>query len=378
MQSKRSSALTSVLTAEFNSSVFGNSCTAVFHRKPYLNYPVALIMTDPLPIESCLLGSQLQATLRQIQRSEHRSKVSRRSLQKRMRSLRGSITAAVALFAAAIVPWSQASTWAPIRTTSGPSGWESVVCDNATNGWRSCEMGLKVELVANPASIAATGEVTTITATVTDYFGGNVGAGTNLAWSTTSGTLGASQTATDVNGQTSVTLRSSNVIGGATVTAATVTNEGQGSLYVPFTDAWAAIAPIYTGWANYDSPYSCSGWTPDPSTVPAGSAFTQSQNCYQNQIAYRQDRQQSLVTGQIVNVGGPVPAYQTILITQQQAAIGTQAPATPPPPAAATCEWVGQKNNNDMYSRKGWTYLTNNNTWLLYDVGPHRCRGKCG
>lgn len=285
-----------------------------------------------------------------------------------MRSFKCCLTSAAALFVAAIVPCSQASTWAPIRTTSGPSGWQAVVCDNAANGWRSCEMGLKVDLVANPASIAATGEVTTITATVTDYFGGNVGAGTNLAWSTTSGTLGASQTATDVNGNTSVTLRSSNVIGGATVTAATVTNEGQGSLFVPFTDAWAAIAPIYTGWANYDGPYSCSGWTPDPTTVPAGSAFTQSQNCYQNQISYRQDRQQSLVTGQIVNVGGPVPGYQTILITQQQTAIGTQAPATPPP---ATCVWVGNiGNNNDMSSRKGWTYLTNNGNWTLYDVGP--------
>ncbi|KPC02088.1 Ig-like domain-containing protein (plasmid) [Pseudomonas amygdali pv. lachrymans] len=341
-----------------------------------LIFQVALIMYDQLPLEQCRSGYQLISSSNPPQTWGATRTGFFRMWRCSIRSVRQGLSAAVALFFAVVVPLSQASTWAPIRTTSGPSGWQSVVCDNANNGWQSCEMGLKVELVANPASIAATGEVTTITATVTDYFGASVGSGTNLAWSTTSGTLGASQTATDVNGQTNVTLRSSNVIGGATVTAATVTNEGQGSLFVPFTDAWEAIAPTYTAWADYDGPYNCSGWTPSPSTVPSGSPFTQSQNCYQNQITYRQDRQQSQVTGQIVNAGSPVPGYQAVIVTQQQTMIGTLAPVTPPPtppsppPAEAVCVWVGQKNNNDMYSRKGWTYLTNNNTWALYDVGP--------
>lgn len=323
-------------------------------------------MTNPLQLQNGLHGRKYESTCHPVPSSK---KTPLRTLGKciySVRNLRYTLFAAMTLFTAAVAPQAQASSWSPIRTTSGPSGWQAVVCDNANSGWRSCEMGLKVDLVASPASIAATGEVTTITATVTDYYGSSVGAGTNLVWSTTSGTLSTSQTATDFNGQTSVTLRSSNVIGGATVTAATVTNEGQSSLFVPFTDAWASIAPIYTGWANYDAPYGCSGWTPATSTVASGSAFTQSQNCYQNQISYRQDRHQSLVTGQVVNVGNPVAGYQTITITQQQTAIGSQAPANPTP----ACVWVGQFNNNDMFSRKGWTYLTNNNTWSLYDVGP--------
>lgn len=55
-------------------------------------------------------------------------------------------------------------------------------------------------------------------------------------------------------------------------------------------------------------PYSCSAWSPDASTINKGTAFTQSAVCYQNQIAYQQNREVSLVTGQVRNVGGGDPA----------------------------------------------------------------------
>lgn len=264
----------------------------------------------------------------------------------------------------AFVPTANAG-WQPIRTSSNASGWQKVVCDNANAGWRSCEMGLTVVLTAAPAALAATGETTTITATVTDYYGGNVGSGTTLNWSTTDGALGAPQSATDVNGQAFVTLRSSSTIGGASVTGAT--SEGSGSLYVPFTDKWLAIGPTYTAWANTGAPYSCTGWSPAASTVAQGSFFTQYQNCNQNQIAYQQNRQQSAVTGQIVNVGGPIPLYQTIVITQSQGAVGTLPPPPPPPPAAPVCTVIQGSTINAPIV--GWTQNNNDGTWTLYDQG---------
>lgn len=264
----------------------------------------------------------------------------------------------------AFVPTANAG-WQPIRTSSNASGWQKVVCDNANAGWRSCEMGLTVVLTAAPAALAATGETTTITATVTDYYGGNVGSGTTLNWSKTDGALGAPQSATDVNGQAFVTLTSSSTIGGASVTGAT--SEGSGSLYVPFTDKWLAIGPTYTAWANTGTPYSCTGWSPAASTVAQGSFFTQYQNCNQNQIAYQQNRQQSAVTGQIVNVGGPIPLYQTIVITQSQGAVGTLPPPQPPKPPAPVCTVV--QGGNVKTPVIGWSQNNNDGMWSLYDQG---------
>lgn len=235
--------------------------------------------------------------------------------------------AVMALVLMTIASVSQAAGWSPIRTASGTSGWQQVVCDNANNGWSSCEMPLNIVLSATPPSIAATGEQSNIVATVTDYAGNNVGANLALAWTTSDGTLSTASTLTDANGQAAVTLTASHSIGGATVIATATTETGSGSIYVPFTDKWVAIAPVYSAWVNYGSPYSCSAWSPDPSTVPSGTTYTQSATCYQNQQAYQQNREQSAVTGQVRNAGAATPIYQTVQVTVNQQAVGTKAVA---------------------------------------------------
>lgn len=229
---------------------------------------------------------------------------------------------------AVAILWSgfaQAQTWQGIRISgNGASGWQPVVCDNSGGGWRSCEMPINLELIANPVSLPATGQVATITAKLTDYYGVGLGEGIIVKWTTTSGTLSAAQSETNEDSVATVQLRSSNVIGNATVTAITSEDGGTGSIVIPFTDQWVPIAPLYTAWADYGGPYNCSPWTPDASTVNSGSSFTQSATCSQNQIAYRQDREQSSVSGAVRNVGGAQPLYQTIQVTRTQSAVGTK------------------------------------------------------
>lgn len=273
-----------------------------------------------------------------------------------------------------------ATNWQPIRSGPNTSGWSPVTCDSSVSGWRSCEMPLTIVITASPTSIAAVGEQSLLTATVTDYSGNNAGAAILIVWTTTDGTLSAQSSVTDVNGITQVVLTSSHQIGGATVTATASSEGGSGTINVPFTDKWVPIAPIYTAWANTGSPYNCSAWTPDPSTVAAGSAYTQTATCYQNQIAYQQNREQSSVTGQIYNVGAPIALAQTVLVTSTQTALGTLSPPPPPaqpePPAATTCYYHYELH--DGFSRvHGWALYdggVNNNQAHLYVQGelPNR------
>jgi hypothetical protein len=186
---------------------------------------------------------------------------------------------------------------------------------------------VNIALTASPASIVANGQTSTITATVTDYYG--VAVPNNvLNLSTTDGSLNATQATTNASGQASVTLKSSNTLGGTTVTATTVENDGTKSLWVPFIDSFVAYPSTYTGWANNGGVYSCSAWSPDVSTVNAGTWFTQTATCYQNYYRYRQDRQQSIVTGAITNVGGQVTEYTTSTVGVSQSAVGTKSVST--------------------------------------------------
>ncbi|QIZ22977.1 Hypothetical protein (plasmid) [Pseudomonas putida] len=248
----------------------------------------------------------------------------------------------------AAILWSglvPAQTWKGIRISgSGASGWQPVVCDNSGGGWRSCEMPINLELIANPVSLPATGQVATITARLTDYYGVGLGEGINVQWTTTSGSLSAAQSETNEDSVATVQLRSSNVIGNATVTAITSEDGGTGQIIIPFTDQWIPIAPLYTAWADYGGPYNCSPWTPDASTVTSGSSFTQSATCSQNQIAYRQDREQSSVSGAVRNVGGAQPLYQTIQVTRTQSAVGTK-PADVSIGGDPEASYYGMSNN---------------------------------
>lgn len=218
--------------------------------------------------------------------------------------------------------------WTPLRTSgTGSKGWQSLVCETG-KGWRSCEMPVNIVLTANPVSLVAIGEQTTITAAVTDYYGVAI-VGLKLDWTSTDGAISIAQNITDENGKSTITLTSSHTLGGSTVTAEAESKDGKGSIWIPYIDKFVATTSTYTGYSNYGAPYSCTAWTPDPSTVAAGTSYWQTANCWQAQIRYRQDREKSVVTGQIRNVGGAVSEFQYIVITQSQLAVGTQAPAKP-------------------------------------------------
>jgi hypothetical protein len=203
-------------------------------------------------------------------------------------------------------------------------------------------MPVTVSLSASPASIVANGQTSTITATITDYYG--VGIPNNvLKWTTTDGTLSAFQTTTNASGSASVTLTSSRTLGGTAVSASTAENDGSNALWVPFIDSFVSYPASYTNWVNNGGVYSCSAWTPDASTVAVGTGFTQTANCYQNYYRYRQDRQQSIVTGAVTNVGGQVAEYTTSTVGVSQGAVGTLQPPTPPA-NTGTCTYVSPIN----------------------------------
>ncbi|HHH9441353.1 TPA: Ig-like domain-containing protein [Pseudomonas aeruginosa] len=208
-------------------------------------------------------------------------------------------------------------------------------------------MGLTIVLTPTPASLAALNEQSTILATVTDYDGNNAGKDVTINWTTTDGTLSAATSTTDANGLTSVVLTSSRTLGGATVTATSPKEGGTGQITVPFTDKWVATGATYSAWQNNGGPYSCSAWTPDPATVAAGTIFTQSASCYQNQFAYQQNREVSLVTGQVRNSGNAFAIYQTVGVTANQQAVGTKQ-------VAPTCQW-SSFSKYGVYAT-GWTH----------------------
>lgn len=229
-------------------------------------------------------------------------------------------------FLVLLVPISASAAWKEIRTSAaGKTGWVNLVCDSNTSGWNSCEVDLVIKLTATPAQLVAIGEQSTIQATVTDAYGVPVEAGVKITWATTDGTISAPETLTDAAGNTSIILTSSHTIGGATVTAKSLDYGGTGSLYVPYIDKWVPYPSSYTTWTNYGAVYSCTAWSPDPSTVAAGTWFTQTASCWQTQIQYRQDRVQSVVSGAIANTGAPVALFQAIVVSVSQANVGTMA-----------------------------------------------------
>jgi hypothetical protein len=78
-------------------------------------------------------------------------------------------------------------------------------------------------------------------------------------------------------------------------------------------ETWVATSSVYGAWYNTSGVYSCSAWTPDPSTVNAGTAYTQTgTGCYINQARSRQDRQVETTTGAIRNNGAAVTETQTV------------------------------------------------------------------
>ncbi|MDF9779307.1 Ig-like domain-containing protein [Pseudomonas baetica] len=249
--------------------------------------------------------------------------------------------ALIVFFALVFSQLAASAGWKEIRTSpSGKSGWQYVVCQGGS-GWNTCELDLNIVLTAAPKQLVAVGEQATIYATVTDAYNNPVEAGVRIGWVTTDGAVSATESRTDANGVATIVLTSSHSLGGATVTANALDYGGAGSLFVPYIDKWVAYPSTYTAWANYGAYYSCTAWTPDTSTVAAGTWFTQSAWCWQQQQQWRQDRLQSVVTGAVINNGPPVPLYQTISIAISQMNVGTKV-------VAPVCEYIGPRNDGTI------------------------------
>ncbi len=115
-------------------------------------------------------------------------------------------------------------------------------------------------------------------------------------------------------------------------------------------ETWVATTPTYTAWTNSGSPTGCSAWTPDPSTVNSGVAFTQTRNCSQAQTRTRQDREQETTTGAIRNTTTSTE-NQTISVSQSQGATGTNNPAP-------TINSLSLAKNAIFYNCSGDVYAT--------------------
>jgi hypothetical protein len=262
-----------------------------------------------------------------------------------------------------------AAGWTGLRTSgAGTNGWQPVICANGA-GWQSCELPVNITLNTNPTSLVANGQSATVTASVTDYYGVPI-AGNLINWSTTDGTISANQTATNASGTTAITLTSSHTLGGTAVTASTAENDGSAAIWEPFVDSFVAYPSTYTGWVAYGAVYSCTAWSPDPSTVNSGTWFTQTASCWQNYYRYRQDRQQSIVTGAVTNVGGQVAEYTSGVVGVSQAAVGTKV-TTPPPPTITSFTQAGEYANKMLPNTISFDHGMGGSDWSPYFMGAY-------
>ena len=104
------------------------------------------------------------------------------------------------------------------------------------------------------------------------------------------------------------------------------------------------VAVSWSGWSNSGGAYSCGTWSPSPSTVNQGSAFTQSRSCKQNQTRSR-----------IYKVGSSTISTKgesrTINVTQSQSATGTKDYVT----GTSAGSWSSWSNDGGVYSCSGWS-----------------------
>ena len=126
---------------------------------------------------------------------------------------------------------------------------------------------------------------------------------------------------------------------------------------------WVATSPTYTDWVNSGAVYNCSVWTPDASTVNAGTNFTQTRSCSQNQTRNKQDRQTETGTGDIRNIGVAVAENQTVTVGGSQTAAGTK--------AVAECQYSYGKGHQEYVWATGsddygdYTFVTWNNVQVF-------------
>jgi hypothetical protein len=90
-------------------------------------------------------------------------------------------------------------------------------------------------------------------------------------------------------------------------------------------ETWVATTPTSTDWVNSGAVTGCSNWTPDPSTVAAGTGFTQTAtNCSQSQTRSTQNRDRETTTGAIRNNGSAFTETQSITVSSTRSATGTK------------------------------------------------------
>jgi hypothetical protein len=87
---------------------------------------------------------------------------------------------------------------------------------------------------------------------------------------------------------------------------------------------WTQAVPVYGDWVDVNGPYSCSNWSPFPSTVGKGLVFTQTANdCSQDQKRTVQARIKNNVTNEIKNSGALGSENRTIVASDHRESIGT-------------------------------------------------------
>jgi hypothetical protein len=139
-----------------------------------------------------------------------------------------------------------------------------------------------------------------------------------------------------------------------TVPAETQTLTGQTSTQTATgtKETWVATTSVYSAWGNTSGVYSCTNWSPAPSTVTIGQSFTQTAtDCSVNQSRTRQDRQVETTTGAIRNNGAVVTETQTIGgQTGSQTATGTKQTWV-----ATTSVYSAWGNTSGVYSCTNWS-----------------------
>jgi hypothetical protein len=147
---------------------------------------------------------------------------------------------------------------------------------------------------------------------------GNVAASGVAVAGVSTGTGAALSVTPQAAGTYNYTVTATNSIGAATAKVS-------GNVKV---EQWVAIAPTYTGWVNSSGFYSCSAFSPDASTVNAGTGFYQTQYCYLNQSRTRQDRIQEVATGEVRNTTAVGESQTLTNQPNTQYAVGTKPTTT--------------------------------------------------
>lgn len=123
---------------------------------------------------------------------------------------------------------------------------------------------------------------------------------------------------------------------------------------------WVAASPIAGEWEDAGAIYDCSNWSPLPTTIAVGQAFTQTAtDCKQDQVRTVQDREAEKNSGSIRNSGEPYTESRTITVSDTRDAIGSLETWIDTTPVYTV--WV---NSGSIYGCSNWTPESN-----IYEAG---------